>query len=95
MLETLVDYNDHQNAPLYNDIIQQKISKVMAETEAEERNIILDANNLTMDNFCQSPVMTYTQGDNVNAILTSERRNNSDVLAEMIKGFENQRHWIL
>ena len=52
----------------------------MAETEAEERNIILDANNVTMDNFCQSLVTTNTQGENANTILTSERPNNPDAL---------------
>ena len=30
--------------------------------------------------------MTNTQGENANAILTSERINNSDVLAETLKG---------
>ena len=58
----------------------------MAETEAEERNIILDSNNMTMDTFCQSPVTTNTQGDNANTILTSGSRNNSDALAETLKG---------
>ena len=54
--------------------------------EAEERNIILDANDVTMDSFCQSPVTTNTQEENANAILTSERLNNLDVLAETLKG---------
>ena len=39
-----------------------------------------------MDNFYQSPVTTNTQGDNVNAILTSERINTSDDLAKTLKG---------
>ena len=58
----------------------------MAETEAEERNIIFDAQNVTMDTFCQYPVTTSTQGDNVNTILTSKKLNNSDALAETLKG---------
>ena len=57
----------------------------MEETEEEERKMILDANNVPMDNFCQSPVTVNTQVENVNAILTSERLNNLDVLAETLK----------
>ena len=38
-----------------------------------------------MDNFCQSPVTTNTQGENANEILTSERMNNLDALAETLK----------
>ena len=86
MLETLVDYNYRNNASLYNENLQQAISTVMAEQEAEECNVIFDTNNVTMDNFCQSPVTTNTEGENANAILTSERRNNQDVLAETLKG---------
>ena len=33
MLETIVDHNDHQNAPLSNDKLQQAISTVTSETE--------------------------------------------------------------
>ena len=40
----------------------KSISKVMAETEAEERSIISDAHNVNMDTFCQSPFTTNTQG---------------------------------
>ena len=38
-----------------------------------------------MDTFCQSPITTNTQGENTNAILTSERINNSDALEETLK----------
>ena len=62
-LETLVDYNDHHNAPLYNEKLRQAISTVIAETEEEEPKIISDANNVTMDTFCQYPVTTNTQGE--------------------------------
>ena len=62
MLETLVDYNDHRNAPLSNKKLRQEINTVMVETEEEECNIIPDANNVIMDNLCQYPVMTNTQG---------------------------------
>ena len=49
--------------------------------------MIADAKNLTMDDFCQSPVTTNTQGENANTIFTSERRNTLDMLAETIKVF--------
>ena len=62
MLEPLVDYNDHHNAPFSNEKLWQAISTVMSQTEEEERNIILDANNMTIDTFCQPPVTTNTQG---------------------------------
>ena len=71
---------------MFNEELQQAIGKAMAETEAEERNIIFDAQNVTMDTFCQYPVTTSTQGDNVNTILTSKKLNNSDALAETLKG---------
>ena len=58
----------------------------MEETEVEERNIIPDAHNLTMDTFLQSPVITNTQGYNANTILTRKRINNLDALAETLKG---------
>ena len=78
MLDTLVDYNDHHNALLSNEKLRQVTSKVMAETEEEECNIIPDANNVTMDTFCQSPVTTNTKVENANTIFKSERRITSD-----------------
>ena len=39
-----------------------------------------------MDNFCQSPNTTNTQGEITNAIFTSERRNNLYMLAVTLKG---------
>ena len=41
---------------------------------------------MTMDNFCQYPVMTNIQRQNENTIFTSERRITSEILAETIKG---------
>ena len=57
----------------------------MAKTEEEERNIISYANNVTMDNFCKSPATTNAQGENENAVFTSERQNTLDMLAETLK----------
>ena len=42
MLDTLVDYNDHHNALLSKEKLRRAISKVVAKTEEEERNIISD-----------------------------------------------------
>ena len=73
LLDTLVEYNNDQNAPLYNEKSEQAISKVIADTEEEERNIMSDANNVTMETFCQSSVTTNAQRDNENTIFASER----------------------
>ena len=72
MLEPLVDYNDHHNTTLSNEKLWQEISTVMEETEEEERNTILDENNVTMDTLCQSLVTTNTQGYIEN--VTNERQ---------------------
>ena len=69
LLENLVDYNDHHNAPFPNEKLWQAISKVMAEKEEEELNIILDANNMTMDTFFQSLTMTNSQEDIANVTI--------------------------
>ena len=86
ILETLVDEDDCNNAPLSNEKFRKERSTVISEMEAEESKIILDTNNVTMDNFCQSPVTANTQGENANIILTSDRINNLDALAETLKG---------
>ena len=52
MLETLVDYNDCNNAPFSNEKLPQSVSKVTGKTEEEERDAKDNANNVTMDNFC-------------------------------------------
>ena len=91
ILETLVDHNDRHNAPLSNEKLRQAVSKVVAETEEEERNANsvtmeeLNANNVTMDTFHQSPVKTNTQIKNAN--VPNKKRISSGILAEMIKGF--------
>ena len=82
MLETLIYYNDHHNVPLFNEKTQQAFSKVMAETDKEERDAKCNSNNVNMDTFCQSPVTTNTQIKIVN--MTNERRISSYILAETI-----------
>ena len=52
LLNTLVDDNNLKGAPLPNDKLQQAVSKVIEETEAEfEHNI----NEITCDTSFQSP----------------------------------------
>ena len=53
LLKTLVDGNNRNGAPFSNENIQQAVSIVMGEMEAElEQNI----NKITMDTSFQSPV---------------------------------------
>ena len=84
MYKTLVDYNDRKDAPVSNEKIQQEMRKLITKEEADARNITSDSHNATADNFCQTPVTPNTQRENENAILTSERLNNLDVLAETL-----------
>ena len=64
MLETLVDYNDCNNAPLSNEKLWQAVSKVMTKMEEEQHDAKRNANDVTMDTFChQPPVTTNTQGE--------------------------------
>ena len=84
--ETLVDYNDCNDAPFSNDNIRQAIIKFIAKEEVDSHNITLYAHNGTADTFCQTPVTPNTKVENENMILTSERLNNSGVLAETLKG---------
>ena len=53
LLKTLVDYNNHNNAPLSNEKLQQEVGKVMDETEAElKRNM----NKIKIYTSFKSPV---------------------------------------
>ena len=86
ILQTLFSYNDCKNSPFSNKNIVQAVSRVMAETEEEERDARYNAKILTMGKFFRrSPVTNNTQGDIVNE--TSERWISSDILAETINGF--------
>ena len=52
MLETLVNDNNRNGALLSNEKLQQAVSKVMEETEAEFECL----NEITMDTSFQSPI---------------------------------------
>ena len=86
ILETLVNHNNRHNAPFSNENLRQAISIVVSETEDEERNAKCNANNMNMDNLCQSPVTANTQRKNTN--ITIERQIYLDILAERIKGLK-------
>ena len=61
MYEALVGYNDHNDAPFYNEKLQKVIHNLIAEEESDEHNITLYAHHITMNTFYQSPVKTNTQ----------------------------------
>ena len=79
LYRNIIDCNDINGAPLFNENIRYEIHRVILEEEVE-------ANNVNADNFCQMSVTPNTQGENENTIMISERLNNSDALAETLKG---------
>ena len=86
LYETLVYYNDRNNAPFSNENIRQAIRKIMAGKEMDACNITLDSHSVTVDILWKTIVILNTQGENENVILTRERLNNSDALVEILKG---------
>ena len=82
MCKTLIDYNDRNDAPLYNDKILEVMHKFIVEEELNAHNITSDSHNVTVDTFSRT---SNTQRENANAILTSEKVNKSDELAETLK----------
>ena len=86
LVETLIEHNDCHNVPLSNENIRQSGSKVMSETEEEERDAEHNANNVTMDTFYESPLTTNTLRKIENVPI--ERRTSSDILEETIKGLK-------
>ena len=84
MLESLVDYNNLNNAPLSNENIRQAVTRIMAETEEKERDVERNANNVTMDTFFnQYPATINTQRKDAN--VENERRISLNILAKTIK----------
>ena len=55
LLETVIEYNDHHNAPLSNEKLQQAIGTFVADMEEEERGTKRNANNVTMNTFQSVP----------------------------------------
>ena len=81
LYRTITDLNDCNGETFSNYNIRYAIHRFIVEEEADSRD-------LTADTFCQTPVTPNTQGENENAILTSERLNNSDALKVTLKGLK-------
>ena len=75
---TITNSNDHNGESLSNDKIRDAIIRFIVEEGVE-------AHNATMDTFFHPPITSNTQGENANAILTSEILNNSGALVETLK----------
>ena len=76
MFKTLTDYNDLNNTSLSKAEIQESMNKFI------EDESIAYYNNVTTNTFRHA---SNTQRENENAILTSEKLDKSDALAEAIK----------
>ena len=79
LLRNITDFNDCNGAPLSIEKIREATHRVIVEEEAY-------THNKTVDTFRQTPAMPNTQGGNENMILTGEKQNKSDALAETLKG---------
>ena len=86
LVETLIDHNDSHNVTLSNKKLRQAVSIVMEKMEEEAPDAERNANNVTMDNLIQFPVMINTPRKK--AKFPNERQIYSDILAETIKGFK-------
>ena len=62
--ETLVDYNDCNDAPLSKEKIRKVIRKFMADEEADALNRTFDSQNVTVDTFIFTPVTPNIKGEN-------------------------------
>ena len=76
MFNTLTDYNDINNTPLFNAKIWEAISKVIEEESTA------DDNNVTVDTFSH---MSNTKRYNANAKFTIENLDKFDELVDTVK----------
>ena len=74
-MRTTTYFNNRNDAPLSNEQIQEAMHKLISEEE-------VDAHNIIVDTFSQK---SNTQRDNANTILTREKLDKSDELAETLK----------
>ena len=80
MLEKLDNYNDRNNGPFSNGKIKQAISRVMVETEEEERDAERNANHVTMDTISniymgRSTLDLTTIGLNIHSTISSSQHS--------------------
>ena len=83
MLDSLLGYNDRPGTLLSSKNLQESVSRVMAETEEEEKYFERDVNNITMDTLFHSPVTINKQKKDAN--VTNERQISLDIHEETIK----------
>ena len=61
MLYSLLNQNDRHGTPLWSKKLQEAVSRVMAETNEEEKDAKRNVNNVTMDHLFQSTPIISTQ----------------------------------
>ena len=83
MLDFPLDHNDRHRTPLSSKKLQEAVSRVMAETKQEEKDVKRNVNNVTMDDLFQSPVTIKAQRKDAN--MTNKKKIASDIHAEMMK----------
>ena len=60
MLDSLLDHNDRHGTQFSSKKLQEAVSRVMAETEEEEKDAKCNVNRGTMDNLFRCPVLINT-----------------------------------
>ena len=58
----MIEHNDSSKKPLSKEKLRQAINTIVAEMEEKEHDTERNANNVTMDTFCQPPSTTNKQG---------------------------------
>ena len=54
LFRAMIDFNNRNDAPLYNENIRYTINRVITEEESYAHNITLDAHKVTVDSFSQT-----------------------------------------
>ena len=83
ILDSLLNHNDCHGTPLSSKKLQEAVSRVMTETEEEEKYAKHNVNNVTMDTLFQYPVTINKQTKD--AHVTNERRITLEIHAETMK----------
>ena len=86
ILGTLIYHNNCHKEPLSSEELRQAVSRVMSETEEEECDAKCNTNNVTMDDFIQSPVTINAPRNKAN--VPNQRQITSGIMAEEIKVFK-------
>ena len=86
MLDYLLDDDERHDTILSIKDIQEAIIRVMSGTEQEDKYAKPNVNNVTMDNFFQSPVTINTQRKDAHN--TNERQIDAYIHADTMKEFK-------